>query len=96
MAGGSTPVNLAGALVVHNCEALAGLVLAQTGSAGAKFIYGSSSTAMDLRYGAAVVGTPELAVLNAGVAAMARWLLKRRLRGGRIGGQQMRGCPERT
>ena len=50
MAGGSTPVNLAGALVVH-----------------------SSSTAMDLRYGAAVVGTPELAVLNAGVAAMARY-----------------------
>ena len=72
-AGGSTPVNLAGALVVHNCEALAGLVLAQTTRRGAKFIYGSSSTAMDLRYGAAVVGTPELAVLNAGVAAMARY-----------------------
>ena len=32
-----------------------------------------ASTAMDLRYGAAVVGTPELAVLNAGVAAMARY-----------------------
>ena len=73
MAGGSTPVNLAGALVVHNCEALAGLVLAQTARRGAKFIYGSSSTAMDLRYGAAVVGTPELAMLNAGVAAMARY-----------------------
>ena len=47
--------------------------LAQTTRRGAKFIYGSSSTAMDLRYGAAVVGTPELAVLNAGVAAMARY-----------------------
>lgn len=75
MAGGSTPVNLAGALVVHNCESLAGLVLAQTTRRGAKFIYGSSSTAMDLRYGAAVVGTPELALLNAGVAAMARYYL---------------------
>lgn len=73
MAGGSTPVNLAGALVVHNCEALAGLVLAQATKRGAKFIYGSSSTAMDLRYGAAVVGTPELAMLNAGVACMARY-----------------------
>lgn len=73
MAGGSTPVNLAGALVVHNCESLAGLVLAQTTKRGAKFIYGSSSTAMDLRYGAAVVGTPELALLNAGVACMARY-----------------------
>lgn len=73
MAGGSTPVNLAGALVVHNCEALAGLVLAQAVRRGAKFIYGSSSTAMDLRYGAAVVGTPELALLNAGVACMARY-----------------------
>lgn len=73
MAGGSTPVNLAGALVVHNCEALAGLVLSQVTRKGAKFIYGSSSTAMDLRYGAAVVGTPELAMLNAGVACMARY-----------------------
>ena len=73
MAGGSTPVNLAGALTVHNCEALAGLVLAQCTRRGARFIYGSSSTAMDLRYGSAVVGTPELALLNAGVAAMARY-----------------------
>ena len=73
MAGGSTPVNLAGALVVHNCEALAGLVLSQVTRKGAKFIYGSSSTAMDLRYGAAVVGTPELALLNAAVACMARY-----------------------
>lgn len=73
MAGGSTPVNLAGALVVHNAEALAGLVLAQTVKRGSKFIYGSSSTAMDLRYGSAVVGTPELALLNAGVAVMARY-----------------------
>ncbi len=73
MAGGSTPVHLAGALVVHNCEALAGLCLAQRTKKGTKFIYGSSSTAMDLRYGSAVVGTPELALLNAGVAAMARY-----------------------
>ncbi len=73
MAGGSTPVHLAGALVVHNCEALAGLALAQKTRKGTRFIYGSSSTAMDLRYGAAVVGTPELALLNAGVAAMARY-----------------------
>lgn len=73
MAGGSTPVHLAGALVVHNCEVLAGLVLAQNTRRGAQVIYGSSSTAMDLRYGNAVVGTPELAVLNAGVAAMAHY-----------------------
>lgn len=73
MAGGSTPVHLAGALVVHNSEALAGLILTQQTRKGAKFIYGSSSTAMDLRYGAAVVGTPECAMLNAGVAAMARY-----------------------
>lgn len=73
MAGGSTPVNLAGALVVHNAECLAGLVLAQNTKKGAKFIYGSSSTAMDLRYGSAVVGTPELALLNSAVAVMARY-----------------------
>jgi trimethylamine---corrinoid protein Co-methyltransferase len=39
---------------------------------GAPFIYGSSSCSMDLRFGTAVVGNPETALLNAGVAQIAR------------------------
>ena len=36
-------------------------------------IYGSSTTAMDLRYGAAAVGTPECAIISAAVARLARF-----------------------
>jgi len=42
---------------------------------GAKVIYGSSSTAMNLKAATAVVGTPELALINASVAALARYYL---------------------
>jgi trimethylamine--corrinoid protein Co-methyltransferase len=75
MAGGSSPVNLAGTLVNHNAEVLAGITLAQLTKRGAKVIYGSSSTAMNLKNASAVVGTPELAMINAAVAAMARYYL---------------------
>jgi trimethylamine--corrinoid protein Co-methyltransferase len=72
MAGGSSPVNLAGTLVNHNAEVLAGITLSQLTRKGAKVIYGSSSTAMNLKSATAVVGTPELGMINAAVAFMAR------------------------
>jgi trimethylamine--corrinoid protein Co-methyltransferase len=75
MAGGSSPVHLAGTLVNHNAEILAGMTLAQLTRPGAKVIYGSSSTAMNLKAATAVVGTPELGLINASVAAMARYYL---------------------
>jgi trimethylamine--corrinoid protein Co-methyltransferase len=75
MAGGSSPVHLAGTLVNHNAEILAGLTLAQLTRPGAKVIYGSSSTAMNLKAATAVVGTPELGMINASVAALARYYL---------------------
>jgi len=73
MAGGSSPVNLAGTLANHNAEILAGVTLAQLTRKGARVIYGSSSTAMNLKAATAVVGTPELALINAGVATLARY-----------------------
>lgn len=75
MAGGSSPVTLAGTLVDHNAEVLGGVVLSQLTSKGAKVIYGSSTTAMDLRLAAATVGSPECAVINAAVAQMATYYL---------------------
>jgi len=72
MAGGSSPVTLAGTLVQHNAEVLAGIVLAQLTEPGAPVIYGSSTTAMDLRYAAASVGSPELALISACAAQLAR------------------------
>jgi len=72
MCGGSSPVTLAGTLVQHNAEVLSGIVLAQLTERGAPIIYGSSTTAMDLRYAAASVGSPELAMIGAAVAQLAR------------------------
>jgi trimethylamine---corrinoid protein Co-methyltransferase len=72
MSGGSSPVTLAGTLVVHNCEVLASLTLAQLTERGAPTIYGSSTTAMDLRLAAASVGSPELGLLSASVARLAQ------------------------
>jgi trimethylamine--corrinoid protein Co-methyltransferase len=73
MAGGTAPVTLAGALVDHNAEVLSGITLAQLTQKGAPVIYGSSTTAMDLRRASASVGTPECAVLSGAVARLARY-----------------------
>ena len=75
MAGGSSPVNLAGTLVTHNAEVLAGITLAQLTKRGAPVVYGSSTTAMDLRLASASVGSPECGLINAAVAQMARFYL---------------------
>lgn len=72
MAGGSSPVTLAGTLVTHNAEVLAGVTLSQLTKRGAPVIYGSSTTAMDLRLAAASVGSPELAMISAAVVQLAR------------------------
>ena len=72
MAGASAPVTLAGTLVTHNAEVLAGITLAQLTEPGTRVIYGSSTTAMDLRFAAACVGSPEMALISAGVAQLAK------------------------
>ena len=73
MAGGSSPVTLAGTLVNHNAEVLSGIVLSQLTRKGAKVIYGSSTTAMDLRLASASVGSPECAMISGAVARLARY-----------------------
>ena len=72
MAGASAPVTLAGTLVTHNAEVLSGLVLQQLVSKGGPFIYGSSTTMMDMNYATAPVGAPELGMISAGATALAR------------------------
>jgi trimethylamine---corrinoid protein Co-methyltransferase len=73
MAGATAPVTLAGALVVHNAEILGGITLSQLARKGAPVIYGSSTTAMDLKLGTASVGTPEASLLSGAVACLARY-----------------------
>lgn len=73
LAGGTAPVTLAGTLVCHNAEVLCGLILDQLVGKGAPFIYGSSTTIMDLRFTTAAVGAPEISMLSAGVAKLAQF-----------------------
>jgi trimethylamine--corrinoid protein Co-methyltransferase len=75
MAGGSAPVTLAGTLITHNAEVLSGITLAQLTRKGTPVIYGSSTTAMDLRHATASVGSPECALINGAVAQLARFYL---------------------
>ncbi len=73
MSGGSSPIHLAGTLVSQNCEVLSSLVLNQLVCKGSPFVYGSSTCAMDLRRATASVGSPELAMISAAVARLARY-----------------------
>lgn len=73
LSGASSPVHLAGTLVIQNCEVLSSLVLSQLSSKGTPFIYGSSTCPMDLRKATATVGSPELAMISAAVARLARF-----------------------
>jgi len=73
MSGASAPITLAGTLVTHNAEVLAGIVLAQATRKGAPIMYGSSTTTFDLTYVTAPVGAPELGMINAGVAELSNF-----------------------
>lgn len=73
MAGASSSIHLAGTLVDHNAELMASVALSQLTCKGAPIMYGSSTTAMDLRFAAATVGCPECAMINAAVARLARY-----------------------
>jgi trimethylamine--corrinoid protein Co-methyltransferase len=73
MAGATSPMTLAGTMVVHNAEVLSGIVLAQLVSPGTPCVYGSSTTVFDMKYGTATVGAPEFGMINAALAEMAHY-----------------------
>jgi len=73
MAGATSPITLSGALVTHNAEVLSGIVLAQMTNPGTPVIYGSSSTTFDMRFGTAVVGVPEMAMISAAATDLANF-----------------------
>ena len=73
MAGATSPATLAGTLVTHNAEILGGITLSQLTHKGAPVIYGSSTTAMDLKLAEASVGTRECALISGAVARLARY-----------------------
>ena len=59
LAGAMAPVTVAGALVLQNAEALAGVAYTQLVNPGAPVIYGGFTSNVDMQSGAPAFGTPE-------------------------------------
>lgn len=72
MAGSSGPVTMSGVLAVQNAEILAGLTLAQLINPGTPIVYGSTSSAIDMKTGGLSIGAPELSRFVSATAQMAR------------------------
>ena len=74
LAGGTSPITLAGTPVMGNAEDLSALVLSQAIRPGAAFIHGSISTVMDMRTASVSLAAPEFALLLSAKAQVARFL----------------------
>jgi len=72
MAGSTGPITLAGVLAHQNAELLAGIALAQLVSPGTPVVYGSTSTNLDMKTGGLAIGSPELSIMIAAHADLAR------------------------
>jgi trimethylamine---corrinoid protein Co-methyltransferase len=59
LSGAMAPATLAGALVLQNAEALAGVALTQLVRPGVPVMYGSFTSNVDMRSGSPAFGTPE-------------------------------------
>jgi trimethylamine--corrinoid protein Co-methyltransferase len=69
--GATCPATIAGTLVLHNAEVLAGMVLAQLANPGIGMFYGSETMPMDMRTGRLASGAVEVGILTAAIAQMA-------------------------
>jgi trimethylamine---corrinoid protein Co-methyltransferase len=73
MAGFTAPVTLAGELVITHAEILSLITLAQLTRPGTPLIYGMSSSVPDMRTGMNLSGAPEIGLLGAAVARLAKY-----------------------
>ena len=72
MAGTTAPVTLAGTIALTNAEVLAGITVAQMLQAGSPVVYGSQSTAADMKTGSIATGSPEGALCYEYAARLAK------------------------
>ena len=71
--GISAPATLAGTIVMSCCESLSGLVVNQIVREGAPFIMGGVITIMDMSATQITYGSPEFAIMAAGLSEMAHY-----------------------
>ena len=73
MAGATSPVTLAGHMVLHNAEVLSGLIITQVLEEGHPTVYCNPSTLFNLREGNPVIGTPETMLMRIAGAQLAKF-----------------------
>ncbi|MDL2226048.1 trimethylamine methyltransferase family protein [Deltaproteobacteria bacterium OttesenSCG-928-M10] len=71
LAGGTSPVTLASAVILTIAEHLSGVVLAQVARKGVQTILGTCSTNLDLKIGLSPMASPENALIASAVTQMA-------------------------
>lgn len=69
--GGTSPVTLAGSMVLSNAECLSGIVIAQLKKKGAPVIYGGGISPMDMKTSVSYYGGPENILSHLAVMEMA-------------------------
>jgi len=74
MAGGTSPVTMAGAIAQANAEILVGLVIHQLTNAGAPFIFGAGMSPMDMQSMQPTYSAPEAMMTQAGLCQIGRCL----------------------
>jgi len=72
IAGATGPATLAGNLAQLHAEALAGVAITQTLTAGAKVLYGAVANNMDLRTMELTMGSVEMGMMNAAAVQLAK------------------------
>jgi trimethylamine--corrinoid protein Co-methyltransferase len=74
MAGGTSPVTMAGAIAQANAEILAGLAIHQLINPGAPFIFGAGMSPMDMHSMQPTYSAPEAMITQAGLCQIGRCL----------------------
>ncbi len=74
MTGATSPVTIAGTLVQHTAENLAGLVICQLAESGSPVIFGGSPSSFDMRKGTTPMGAVETMMIDAAYAQIAKHL----------------------
>lgn len=69
--GATSPVTLAGSLVIQNAEVLCGILISQLVNPGTPVFYGTCGGIMDMRTGNIALGTVEAGLINAASAQLA-------------------------
>lgn len=72
LAGATAPVTLAGSLVQHTAESLSGLVIHQTVSPGAPFVYGGAPAIFDMRKGTTPLAAVESIMIEMAYAQIGK------------------------